>query len=339
MSSSELPPSEVLQHVVDVHCHPTDAPSILPESMEKLDITICAMSSKPSDQPLVYNLAKSHPRKVIPCFGYHPWFSHLVCLRGDVSKEDHYRDLFCTSSAEDLEDLEAFNTLLTSLPLPIPLDNLLVDLRRNLEEFPHAMLGEVGLDRAFRIPYDYNASARKLSPFTVPIQHQITILQAQMDLAVELGRNISLHSVKAHQPTMELLANMETKHGVDRWNKISLDLHSCGFKPEMLKDIQRRYANAFLSLSTVINGRSPNHLSLLKVCDPLRILVESDYNDVDMCTEQTWGMIRTTADVKGWTIETEWNENESDSSKWGVVRRLEENWLRFKAGHHSAKKK
>lgn len=259
MSSSELPPSEVLQHVVDVHCHPTDAPSILPESMEKLDITICAMSSKPSDQPLVYNLAKSHPRKVIPCFGalyksfvyslpahivpcyssgYHPWFSHLVCLRGDVSKEDHYRDLFCTSSAEDLEDLEAFNTLLTSLPLPIPLDNLLVDLRRNLEEFPHAMLGEVGLDRAFRIPYDYNASPRKLSPFTVPIQHQITILQAQMDLAVELGRNISLHSVKAHQPTMELLANMETKHGVDRWNKISLDLHSCGFKPEMLKDIQ-----------------------------------------------------------------------------------------------------
>ncbi|KAF8832019.1 hypothetical protein HHX47_DHR1001201 [Lentinula edodes] len=310
MSSSELPPSEVLQHVVDVHCHPTDAPSILPESMEKLDITICAMSSNPSDQPLVYNLAKSHPRKVIPCFGYHPWFSHLVCLRRDVSKEDHYRDLFCASSAEDLE---AFNALLTSLPLPIPLDNLLVDLRRNLQEFPHAMLGEVGLDRAFRIPYDYNASPRKLSPFTVPIQHQITILQAQMDLAVELGRNISLHSVKAHQPTMELLTNMETKHGVDRWNKISLDLHSCGFKPEMLKDIQ--------------------------VCDPLRILVESDYNDVDMCTEQTWGMIRTTADVKGWTIETEWNENENDSSKWGVVRRLEENWLRFKAGHHSAKKR
>ncbi|KAJ4002267.1 hypothetical protein F5050DRAFT_1559054 [Lentinula boryana] len=337
MSSTELPSSEILRHLVDVHCHPTDAPSISPASMEKLGITICAMSSKASDQLLVYNLAKSYPKKVIPCFGYHPWFSHLICLRGNVSKEDHYRELFYISQSD--EDLETLNTLLDILPAPIPLDDVIMELRQNFRDFPDAMLGEVGLDRAFRIPFDYDASPRKLSPFTVPINHQVAILQAQINLAVELGRNISLHSVRAHQPTMELLARMEIQHGVDSWNRISLDLHSCGFSPEMLKDIQRRYPNAFLSLSTVINGRSPNHISLIKVCDPLRILVESDYNDVDMCTEQTWDMVRTVADVKGWPIETEWNEDNDHSSERGTVRRLEENWLRFKAGHHSAKRK
>lgn len=120
---------------------------------------------------------------------------------------------------------------------PIPLDDILLELRQNLEAFPHAMLGEVGLDRSFRIPYDYDASPRKLSPFTVPIAHQLVVLQAQIDLAVELGRNISLHSVKSHQATMELLANSQAKHGT-RWNKISLDMHSCGFSPEMWKDIE-----------------------------------------------------------------------------------------------------
>ncbi|KAJ3763123.1 hypothetical protein EV360DRAFT_34176 [Lentinula raphanica] len=335
MPSIELPSSEVLQHLVDVHCHPTDAPLISSESMHNLDITICAMSSKASDQRLVYKLAKSYPQKVVPCFGYHPWFSHLICLRGDISKEDHYRELFCPTQND--EDLQVLNTLLEDLPDPITLDSIITELRSNFHEFPNAMLGEVGLDRAFLIPYDYNASPRKLTPFTVPLKHQEMILQVQMDLAVELGRNISLHSVKSHQPTMELLARMESKHGTDRWNGVSLDLHSCGFSPEMLKDIQRRYPNTFLSLSTVINGRSPNHLSLIKVCDPLRILVESDYNDVDYCTEQTWDMVRTVADIKGWSIETEWN-SEDDSSQRGVVRRLEENWVRFKSGNHTRKK-
>ncbi len=93
----------------------------------------------------------------------------------------------------------------------------------------------------------------------------------------------------------------------------------------------------FLSLSTVINSRSPNRLqALIEACDPTRILVESDYNDVDMCTQQTWDMVLTVADVKGWTVETEWN-GERDITEWGAVRRLEDNWLRFKAGTHSAK--
>jgi len=108
-------------------------------------------------------------------------------------------------------------------------------------------------------------------------------------------------------------------------------MHSCGFSPEMWKDIERRYSNVFISLSTVINSRSPNHIALIKACDPHRILVESDYNDVDLCAQRTWEMVSTVAQVKNWTIETEWRE-EGDHT--AVVHRLKENWTRFKEGNH-----
>ncbi|KAJ8084578.1 Cut9-interacting protein scn1 [Marasmius tenuissimus] len=327
-----LPPNRLNSHVIDVHCHPTDT-TVSPEAMDALEITICAMSSRQEDQPLVRSLALSHPDKVVPCFGYHPWFTHRISLKPAIQKQDHYRSLF---TPRNDDETRALDELMGLLPEPINLEDILGDLRRNLEDFPVAMLGEVGLDRSFRVAYDYFASPRKLTPFTIPIEHQLAILHAQIDIAVELGRNVSLHSVKAQQATMELLSDLKIKHG-KRWDGISLDMHSCGFSPPMWKDIQKKYSNIYLSLSTVINSRSPNHMALIEACAPDRILVESDFNDVAMCTERTWEMLRIVADVKGWSLETEWLDevNESDEAEWGVVRRLEKNWRAFKAGNHA----
>lgn len=64
----ELPSKEVLKHVVDVHCHPTDS-QITPDAIDDLPIIICAMATRQSDQALVANLARAHPEKVVPCFG------------------------------------------------------------------------------------------------------------------------------------------------------------------------------------------------------------------------------------------------------------------------------
>ena len=60
---------EVLAHVVDVHCHPTDSP-IDQQQIDSLHIRVCAMATRPSDQGLVYDFAIAHPDKVIPCFGW-----------------------------------------------------------------------------------------------------------------------------------------------------------------------------------------------------------------------------------------------------------------------------
>ncbi|KAK0208919.1 TatD related DNase-domain-containing protein [Desarmillaria ectypa] len=329
MSRVPLPDESVLQHVVDVHCHPTDAPSISPESMDELQITICAMGSRTSDQALVKKLASSYPKKVIPCFGYHPWFSHCITLHpGPMSKDEHYRDLFA------IENLDEYQAIYDILPEPVSLAEVIADVQANLEAFPNAMLGEVGLDRAFHIPYDFAAFPRKLTSLTVPIDHQLAILEAQVDLAVKLRHNISLHSVKAQMNTVDFLNKMCQRHGRN-WGKISIDLHSCGLSPQLWRDIEKKHNNVFLSLSTVINGRSSNHISLIQACSPNRILVESDFNDVDMCTQRTWDMVLIVARTKGWLVEEVW-VNEVDPEKWGTVRRLEENWRRFSAGDHQA---
>ncbi|KIK07248.1 hypothetical protein K443DRAFT_673506 [Laccaria amethystina LaAM-08-1] len=320
-----LPHEDVLRHIVDVHCHPTDA-AISSDSMDRLKITVCAMSTMISDQQRVRDLATLYPQKVVPCFGYHPWFTHLIAVDENLPKEAHYRSLF--NSLVKVHDADILAKFCHSLPDPTPLSFVLAELRHNLSSFPSAMLGEVGLDRACRVPFEHLATPRVLSPFTIPLNHQITILEAQVDLAVEFGRNISIHSVKAQGATLDFLSRMKTKHG-DRWNEISIDMHSCGLSKETWLDIERKYQNVFLSLSNVINSRHPDHRALLAACASDRILVESDYHDVDMCTEQTWIILQTIADVKGWSIEDIWIDN-LEKEKWGTVRKLEENWRRFR---------
>lgn len=99
------------------------------------------------------------------------------------------------------------------------------------------MVGEVGLDRVFRVPIDYFASPRVLTDFTIPLEHQLAIFEAQVELALELGRNISVHSVKSQMVTVDLLAKMKAKHG-EKWDNISVDLHSCGLHPQTWRDVE-----------------------------------------------------------------------------------------------------
>ncbi|KAF9486579.1 Metallo-dependent hydrolase [Pholiota conissans] len=331
-----LPSASVLRHIVDAHCHPTDAPEgISDASMAQLDITICAMASVESDQSKVRDLALRFPDKVVPCFGYHPWVSHLISTTPSTSattNEAHYRTLFLPTADQETQ----FQTLLATLPTPRPLPTILTELRSNLLAFPNAMLGEVGLDRAFRVPVDFFASPRVLTPFHIPLAHQLAVLEAQMDVAVELGRNVSVHSVKAQQATIDLLAGMRTRYG-ERWSKISVDMHSCGFSAQSWRDVEKKHENVFLSLSTVINSSHGNYRSLIAACSPDRLLVESDYNNIDMCTRQTWDMVKIIAEIRGWHIESkEWvgDANSEPEETWGVVRRLEKNWRRFRDGGH-----
>ncbi|KAG6813209.1 hypothetical protein H0H92_013096 [Tricholoma furcatifolium] len=259
---SELPSKSVLEHIVDVHCHPTDAPSISEESIARLPIKICAMSSMEADQNLVRDLALANPAKVIPCFGHHPWFSHRISISPSTSKDDHYRSLFLRSPSPPQDHITAFYQLLPSLPDPVPIMNILLELRHNLETFPDAMLGEVGLDRSFRVPYDSCADQRRLTPFVVPLDHQMALLEAQLDIAIEMGRNISIHSVKSQLATSELLDKMKTRHG-DKWLRINLDLHSCTVSPETWRDIEAwPLVFSHISKLTLSIAKAPKCVSL-----------------------------------------------------------------------------
>ena len=106
-------------------------------------------------------------------------------------------------------------------------------------QFPNALLGEVGLDRAFRhslTPYP-SPPPRVLTPFVTPLKHQLKILEAQLALAVELRRNVSVHSVQAQQLTVELLERMAKQYG-QKWLDISICLHSCALSPESWVEVE-----------------------------------------------------------------------------------------------------
>lgn len=278
--------------------------------------------------------------------GYHPWFSHWISIIPGATREEHYRRLFSPSGKHQ----EMFERMLLRLPDPIPLADILAELRRNLSSFSQAMLGEVGLDRAARVPIEYATTPRELTHFVIPLEHQLAVLEAQIDLAVELRRNISIHSVKSHQATVDLLSRMQQKYGPE-WKRVSIDLHSCGLSVETWKAIevldlhciapystashctQKRHLNVYMSLSTVINGRSSNHRALIEACSSRRILVESDYHAIEQCAERTWEMVLTVANIKGWVVETTWKKD-SRAEDWGAVRRLRRNWQEFQEGNH-----
>ena len=200
---------------------------------------------------LIHTLTLTRPT------GYHPWFTHWIAVEPIISKEAHYRALFLPPSPPPkAEHVSTFERLLPLLPDPTPLAEVLADLHENLTAFPHAMLGEVGLDRVCRIPYSRpaeppyaeHADARELSPFTIPLAHQVKVLEAQLDLAVRLRRNVSLHSVKCAQATSELLDRMEARYP-DEWLKISVDLHSCGLSAQGWTAIS---VGTYLLLSTIL---------------------------------------------------------------------------------------
>ncbi|KAG8166313.1 hypothetical protein KVR01_002002 [Diaporthe batatas] len=236
--------------IFDAHCHPTDTmdsiPAI-PTSMRARVLTV--MATRSQDQHLVAQVADEHgftctsrqaiasssasssasdgqhgshiPNKIVPAFGWHPWFSHQLyddtLARDQATYDPESSDLAS-------EKLRHYNAVLTppprgkdddgfidQLPTPQPLSELLSQTRKYLEAHPLALVGEVGIDKAFRLPspgvFVSNPEAsmtqgrrngERLSPYRVNMDHQIRIMKAQLNLAGQTGRPVSVHGVQAH---------------------------------------------------------------------------------------------------------------------------------------------
>lgn len=143
------------------------------------------------------------------------------------SPEEHYTTLFPATPT--------LASLLPILPPPTFLADFLATLATNFELNPRAMLGEIGLDKSFHLPRTTEPRG-PLSDLSTPIRHQVEVVEAQIDVALRFGRNISLHSVRAPKDTLELLDRCKRK---DRWGEINICLHSFGGSPESIRDIQK----------------------------------------------------------------------------------------------------
>ncbi|KAJ5763752.1 hypothetical protein N7533_002433 [Penicillium manginii] len=222
--------------IYDAHCHPTDTMASVAQIPSMKATTLTVMATRAQDQELVAEVAQSlnitdkstRSPRILPSFGWHPWFSHQIIdditapttTSTPQSKEDHYINVLTPSSASDLD-------FINQLPPPKLLSVLLNETRERLRRFPNSLVGEVGLDKAFRLPGVWTAEkissrdedltpgsreGRKLSPYKVKMDHQRTILKAQLALAGEMQRPVSVHSVQAHGVVFDLFKELWTGH-------------------------------------------------------------------------------------------------------------------------------
>jgi Tat protein secretion system quality control protein TatD with DNase activity len=209
--------------VYDAHCHPTTKNSsvaLIPNMKARI---LTVMSTRDEDQFLADEAAEylaptgkflEETTRIIPCFGWHPYFSHELF---DDSQFNGKRNL-----SED-EKILHYNSILKpqpeslefirSLPDPKSFSQFISETRTYLQKHHLALVGEVGLDKSFRLPEAWTEEdlesrdkslilgvrgGRNLTPCRVNMAHQKRLLEVQLRLAGELQRPVSVHGVQAH---------------------------------------------------------------------------------------------------------------------------------------------
>lgn len=367
--------------VYDAHCHPTDTMAAVAKIPAMKAATLTVMSTRGQDQDLVEQTAQSlnktenggHDR-ILPCFGWHPWFSHQILddtipsngQDAEQQKHAHYIAVLAPSPAEDPD-------FLNQLPTPKPLSTLISETRTRLQAFPKALIGEIGLDKAFRLPGAWNQTdlenrddqltpgsreGRPLSPYKVKLDHQRTILKAQLQLAGEMQRAVSVHSVQSHGAVFDLLKELWTGHersvmsrrqrekqrdvegalSDDEANPNSgpradrslpfpprICMHSYSGPVEPIRQFLHKSnpSDVYFSFSSVINFSGPPARKVGEVIKALpadRILIESDIHVAGPEMDQLLeDVARRVCEVRGWELRE-------------GVQQLADNWRRFVYG-------
>ena len=316
LSSSSTIPQDLRRRLHDAHCHPTDHPNTLAEIDPTASGSLCAMSTRPTDQSLVDTFAKDNPDNVVPFFGYHPWFAYLFSIDGEAN---HYQTILKPTASEDF---------ISHLPLPLSWEDTLSELRNRLQGNPKAQVGEIGLDKSFRLPTHTNgerdvAARRELSPYRTSQEHQLRIFTDQCKLAGEFGRAISVHGVQAHGLVFAALQSLwkghEKKKIKSNTNGDSMQhkeigmfpprvcIHSASLSPEAVKQYLQPSvpSKIYFSFSTVINARyGQKLLDLISLIPDDRILIESDWHsEGSVRRHQLHDIARIVISTKKWSIE------------------------------------
>ncbi|GAB1318778.1 Cut9-interacting protein scn1 [Madurella fahalii] len=234
--------------VCDAHCHPTDTMSSIANISRMRARVLTVMATRSQDQDLVASVAAQHSitdraalsspamsvtGKVVPAFGWHPWFSYQLYDDTAGPESRTYDPTAPDAAAQKAKHYDAVLSpspdaeFIASLPDPRPLSSFIAETRHRVLNVQTALIGEVGLDKAFRLPWAWNEEehsgrdesltpggreGRTLSPYHVRMGHQVQILKAQLRLAGELGVAVSIHGVQGHGVLFDALASLWKGH-------------------------------------------------------------------------------------------------------------------------------
>ncbi|MGE9267660.1 MAG: TatD family hydrolase [Verrucomicrobiales bacterium] len=131
------------------------------------------------------------------------------------------------------------------------------ELRSFLADFPHAHLGECGLDRWMESP---------------DIDTQKALFRRQLELAHELARPVAIHCLKAWGPLLDVLRDVPLPER-------SL-LHSYGGSLEFARQL-RQFGDPWFSFSGYfLHERKSERVEVFRHLPPERLLAESDAPDM-----------------------------------------------------------
>ena len=132
------------------------------------------------------------------------------------------------------------------------------DLQRLLEEYPMAGLGECGLD----------ASGKWMDS----LELQEKAFKCQIQLAISLGRPLSVHCVKAYGRVLDYLSIVK--------QRVPILLHGWGGSAEMTRTCVGQLKNVYFSINLVLIRLDPMRASrMLKEVPKERFVLESDSPD------------------------------------------------------------
>ncbi|KAK9475297.1 TatD family [Dipodascopsis tothii] len=336
--SADLPADIWAIGVHDAHCHPTDNSDSLAHVPALAVSTLAVMATRLDDQDRVAQIAVAYGDRVVPAFGYHPWFSHRLYVGEKPDKAAHYRAVLTPEPSAEL---------LETLPEPTALAEFVAGLRTRLHAHPSALVGEIGLDRSFRLPmpgtsvsfeeHDGQLTGLRLSEFRVDVAHQTAVMLAQIEVAAELDRGISVHGVQVPGILYDALAQLwageqrpskrERRAGTvvagPRRYPRRICLHSYSGSAEQVKRWTARTvpADVYFSFSEVINARYGARFdAVLRAVPADRLLVESDFHAADKRLQALMAaVVRRICAARGWPL--------ADG-----VRTLAANWQRFVYG-------
>jgi len=207
------------------------------------------MSTRENEWTAVRNLYKSCQKKVIPCFGIHPWYAH----QHNVAQ-------------------------------------ITTNLRKILVKDEISMIGEVGLDKAW-VPKDTLRNE---------FDKQVPIFEAQLKLAIEFKKPISVHCVRAFGPLYDILKNLT------EFPK-AIIMHAYSGSVDMMKTFLMAPNGLgkvmYFSFSMCINGDSEKTKENIKFCPSDKLLLETDQNTVMFVDEDLLSMLQVISELKGWELE------------------------------------
>lgn len=306
--------------------------------------SIVAVSTRLEDQRIV-DLYAADNDAVVPGFGFHPWFVHWIYDDRQNGKEPDARQHFDDVLGRDVEEI--LQGLLAQLEKRkrktgqglLPLSQWLAFQEAMLRKHPNAIVGEVGLDKSFRLPFPKghgsnmplagisgNGHPPRLSKTQTKMSHQTTILREQLDLAIKLNRSVSMHCVQCHGTMLEVLKAFPLYQRPPR-----ICMHSFSGSVNSLEGFikQINHIDVYFSFSILVNAKEEDleilrgQKSELEVKAPLRprrkgrgtlteliktvpddrLLIESDYHDLDGLDQHVEDMLVLYSIAKGWSIE------------------------------------